>query len=154
VHGRDRRGDRTDEREGAPRGHVATIEERVDRDVADAFAPREVDERDQMPHVGVHAAGGQQSHEMQGVPSARRGAGGAEREVGEEGAVVDRTVDRGERLRVRVPGAHREMADLAVPHDAGRQPDGRAAGVERRVRAFAQDRVEPRRVRARRGVGG
>src|SRR5205807_6123993 len=57
-----------------------------------------------------------------------------------------------ERLRLRVAGTHREVADLAVPHHAGGQPDRDAARLELRMRLIVEDRVEPRRVGARRRI--
>src|SRR5256712_13946152 len=89
---------------------------------------------------------------MERPVSASRGAGRAQRAVREEGAVVDRVVDAHELLVLDVPGAHREMADLAVPHDPVRQSDGPAARLERRVWVALPQRAEPRRLRARHGI--
>ena len=115
----------------------------------DALALRELDQRGEMFHVGVHATGRDETQEMERPALASGGTRLTERRVLEEGAVVDRVADPHELLVADVAGAHGEMADLAVTHHSLRQPDGAAAGLERRVRIPLEERVETRGLRAR-----
>src|SRR5581483_343327 len=109
---------------------------------------RELSRGVQMREVRVHATAGEQSQQVQRPALADRGACRAQRGVLEERAVGDRVVDADELLVLHVAGAHREMAHLAVPHDAVRKSDRPAARLEPRVRVAREELVEPRRLGA------
>ena len=86
-------------------------------DVRNTLAARELDERVQVPQIRVHAAGREKPHEMKRPVRARRRARRAEGVIREERAVLDRVRDAHQVLLLDVARAHREVADLAVPHD-------------------------------------
>ena len=144
---------------GAPRRRVPAVEEGVDDDVADLLARRQLEAGDEVAHVAVHAAPGDQAHEVQPAPPPRGlGARLAQDAVLEEAAVLDGEADAREVLVDDTAGADVEVADLGVAHLARRQSHGRAGGVEHAVRVLRQQPVEDRRageahgvVRARRG---
>src|SRR5688572_27760283 len=117
-----------------------------------ALALRELYQGGEVFHVGVHPAGGDEAHEVERSALAHRGAGLAQCGVVEEAAVVDRIVDADELLVLDVAGTHREVPDLAVPHDSVGQTDGATARLELRVRPASEERVETRRLRARHRV--
>ena len=64
----------------------------------------------------------------------------------EERPVLDRLVDAHQVLVEPPPRADRQMAHLAVSHLAGRQAGGLAGGFDRRMREFAPQAVEHRRL--------
>ena len=123
-------------------------------DVLDFLAPRELRERRQVLHVGVHAAGRDQPHEVEGSPTAHGRACRTQSRVLEERALLDRIVDADELLVLDVSRAHREVPDLAVSHDAVRKADVAAARAEGRVRIRLCERAQTRRLRAGHGVRG
>ena len=63
-----------EELERAARWHVAAVEERVHDDARDVLALGELDERGEMLHVGVDAAGGDEAHEVKRPALAHGGA--------------------------------------------------------------------------------
>jgi hypothetical protein len=127
----------------------------VERDARHALAPDELLQGGQMRHVGVDAAGRQEADEVERSTSvAGLRARAQQRGVLEEGAAPYRLVDDVETLRLDVAGADREVTDLAVAHDPGREPDRRAARVERRMRVAREQRVQARRIRACGDVAG
>ena len=77
-----------------------------------------------------------------------------QRRVLEEGAVLDRPVDPLQVLVEHAAGADRQVADLRVAHLAGRQTDGLAGGLQRRVRVLGPEPVEHRRLGQLDGVPG
>src|SRR5688500_3287653 len=117
-----------------------------------ALALRELYQGGEVFHVGVHPAGGDEAHEVERPALAHRGAGLAQCGFVEEAAVIDRVVDADELLILDVAGTHREMPDLAVPHDSVRQTDSATAGLELRVRAASEERIKTRRLRTRHRV--
>ena len=56
VHRCDRGAHLVEQRHRAPRRHVPAVQERVHDHVANVLAPRELDERGKVTHIGVHAA--------------------------------------------------------------------------------------------------
>ena len=141
----DGRTDLGDELHRASRRHVAAIEERVDGDPRHAAPARELDDRGEVRHVGVNAAGGQEPHQVE-RPAARPGVRTrvAQRDVLVHGSAGDGIVYDVEALRLDVAGAHRQVPDLAVPHHAIREADRAAAGVEAGVGVPAEEVIEPR----------
>ena len=151
---RDATRDSWKELERASRRHIAAVQESVGHDFGDVLARGHLNERLEVLHVRVHTAGRDEPHEVErGVPSRGR-AGGAERRIAEERAVVDRVVDPDQILVLDVAGTHRQMADLAVPHDAIGQPDVTAARAHRPMRVGLPKCAKPRRVRTSDGVCG
>src|SRR5882757_5559751 len=71
----------------------------------------------------------------------------------EELAVLDHQVDAGDVHMYDATGPDVEMSDLAVAHLSLGQSDERSAGVDERVRIFAQQTVVGRLARERNGVG-
>ena len=102
---------------GRPRQGVASIEQRVDRDVGERLALGEVDQREQVTIDGVHAAVPEQSDQVQRAATLTDPAAELEHHlVGEEAAVIDSGRDANEVLWHHSTRAEVEMADLAVSH--------------------------------------
>ena len=78
------------------------------------------------------------------VPATLEGA--AQGRVLEERAVLDRAVHAHQVLVEDPARPDRQVADLGVPHLAGRQADRLAGGLQLRVRVLGPDPVEDRRV--------
>ena len=108
---------------------------------------RQLDQRAQVLERGVHAAVGDQPEQVH-ARRARR-ARAHDRRVLAQRAVGDRLVDARQILADHGAGAEVEVADLGVAHLAFGQPDGAAAGGQRRVRVGRPQLVEHRRARQR-----
>src|SRR5262249_10847357 len=104
---------------------------------------RDLEQRAQVVDVGVDAAVRDETEQVN-PPAALEGA--AEHWVLEQGAVGDRAVDALEVLVQAAAGADRQVADLGVPHLAGRQADRLAGRVESRVWIRPPEPAEDRRV--------
>ena len=77
VDRRDRARDLGQELEGTARRHVAPVEERVNDDVRDVLAPRQIGKRLDVLEIGVNAAGRHQAHQMERGAAPRGRARGA-----------------------------------------------------------------------------
>ncbi len=127
---------------------VAAVGEGVDHDVRHVLARGEVDERPQVVHARVHAAVRHQPEQVEAVGV----AGGPQRLVLEERAVLDRLVDAEQVLLHDRARSQVEVAHLRVAHLALGEADRRAVGRERGVRMLLPELVEHRRVRQLHGV--
>ena len=131
------------------RQRVAPVGERVHDEVGHALLRGELDAGLDVLPARVHAAVGDEAHQVQ--PPARavsgRRAGRAQRLVLEEAAVRDRIVDPGQVLLDDRAGAEVHVADLRVAHLAVGQADVATAGREGRVRVALPELVEDRRRR-------
>src|SRR4029453_18229637 len=116
---------------------------------------RAVEQRPQMVDVRVDAAVRHEAEQVD-VPLALVGPleRRHERLVLEERAVLDRLVDAHQVLEEDATRADREVADLRVPHLAGRQPHRLAGCPQRRMRVALPERVEDLRLRELDGVAG
>ena len=113
----------------------------------------ELDEREQMALVAVHAIWRNQPDEMQrGVARLAALDGIDERPLFEEISVVDAFVDAGQVLVHHSAGAHRHVADFRIPHLPGRQTDRLTRGRERRVRETIEQLAVRGRARELDGV--
>src|SRR5438046_7205850 len=123
-------------------------------DVLNLLPSRDLDDCRELLHVGVHATGRDEAHEVEGPAAAHGCACRPERPIAEERSVLDRVVDAHELLVLDVAGAHREMPDLAVSHHAVWEADIAATRAQDRVRIGLEQRAETRRLRPRHGVRG
>ncbi len=106
-----------------------------------------------MALVRVHAAVGEQAHQVQRRATALGGRAGREKPcVLEEGAVAQSQVDAEQVLRHHAAGAEGQVSDLGVAHHSGRKPHGFARRLEQRPRVLRQPAVEDGRARERDGV--
>ena len=103
--------------ERAARRHVSSVEVQV-YDVPHALTLRKTRERIEMAQVGMHATRREEAHEVQRPACAHRIDRATEGGVLHERPIGDRVVDANELLVLHVAGAHGQMPDLAVPHDA------------------------------------
>ena len=96
-----------------------------------------------MPFVRVDAPVGEETHEVEGAAAlagtVRRGN---ELPVFEEGAVPEGEVDAQQVLGHHPSRSEVQVSDLGVAHQAGRQPDGLARGLERRAREVPHPAAE------------
>ena len=114
----------------------------MDDHVLDPFAARQLDDGAQMLHARVDATVGDEPEQMQPLGA----AGGLQRLVLVEGAVLDRLVDTQQVLLHHGPRAQVQVAHLGVPHLALGQPHRGAVRHERRVRVLLPQLVEHGRV--------
>ena len=169
VHGVDAAADGADGRAGAvplplqrreqPRRlvgrDVAPVGDGVDADLPHLPGQRHAHQRAQVVDVRVHAAVGDQAHQVQRSPG-RAGAvaGRDERRVLGQRAVGHGRAEPHQVLRHDAPGAEVQVADLGVAHLAGRQADVVAGGGDAGVRPAPQQAVEHGRGRPVDGVAG
>ena len=132
----------------ALRRHVTAVEERVDVDLGDALLLRHLEQRVEVTLVAVHAARGDEAHEM------NRAAlflgilhDGDERLVLEEIAVLDVARDARELLVDEAARADVRVADLGVAHLAVRQADELAGCLEVTGVIVCEEAVEDRSLR-------
>ena len=131
------------ETRGAARRLVAAIEKHVEPQGIEAAAAGELGDRDRVVEVAVDPAGRDQAEAVECAAAVARTVDGrAHRRVLIEAAVRDRPVDAGERLIDEPPRADGEVSDFRVALLAGRQSHRLTAGIDRRVRAPALERVE------------
>ena len=104
------------------------------------FLLRHLEQRIEVRQLRVYAALAGQAQQMQ---AARAGVthGGQQDRVAEEVARFDHQVDAHHVHQQHAAGADIEMAHFAVAHLPLRQADGRAGGVDQRVRKLAQQPV-------------
>ena len=114
---------------GRLRRRVAAVEDGMDEDSLRAERVRRVDQLVQMRLQRVHAAIGQQPHEMHPPPAYRLGQHLVLRQIGVADA-HDVLIDHASRADVQVP-------DLGIAHLSVRQSDRGARRVERRPRHLA-----------------
>ena len=135
------------------RRRVASVEQRVDADRGHPLPRRQLDQRDQVPVVGVDATRADKTDEVESpVGPCRTRARFEQCGALEERAVGDGRVDPRQVLQHGTPGTEIEVADLRVAHLAGRQPDGVLRGTERGVRPVAPQPLPGRHPRGRDGV--
>jgi hypothetical protein len=147
------RGEPEQTRFGRARWRVAAVEEGMHRDVGHAFAARELDHREQVFLMAVHAARRQQAEQVQGAAgSLRRLAGGDQFGIGVEAAVLDRGVHAREVLVDDAAGADVHVADFGIAHLAVRQADVFALGVHQGVRAVGEQAAPVRQPGLGQGV--
>jgi hypothetical protein len=115
----------------------------------------QVEHREDVRLVAVHAAGREQAHDVKRPAGlARRGAGRAQLGVGEETAVLDRGVDPGQVLVDDPAGAQIHVPDLGIAHLPVRQADVAALGVDQRMRPLRPQPAPVRQLGQRQGVVG
>ena len=134
--------------------HVAPVEERVDDD-RDSLAVRAVDEREEVHERAVNAAVRKQAEQVQ-APALLLGVANDRRDDGvlRERAVVHGVVDARDVHHRDAARAEIEVADLAVAHLPGGEPDVRPARADEAVRVASVERVEARRLGEPNGVVG
>ena len=112
------------------------------------LAPGQLEERVQVLLVAVHAAVGDQPHEVDRA-AGRLGLAHRLEQRGdlEEGAVLDGPVDAHQVLVDDPPGAEVGVADLGVAHLPLGQSDGETGGPQRGRRVVAHQRVHVRACR-------
>ena len=109
------------------------------RDPRHARAMRELEHREDVRLVAVHAARREQAHHVQGavvgdgIPASRIQFG-----IGEEAAVLDRGIHPGQVLVDDPAGAQVHVANLGIAHLPIRQADVAAFGMHQCVRAGRQ----------------
>ena len=104
-----------------------------------AAARGQLEHREHVRLVAVHAAGRKQAHHVQGAAAGQhRVAGGVEFGVVEEAGVLDRRVDPGQVLVDDAAGADVHVPDFGIAHLPVRQADVAAFGVDQGGRMFGQ----------------
>ena len=147
---RERRLEARDVAGRGPGRRVAPVREDVHPDARHAGLARELQESFEVALVRVDPAVGHQPHQVQGrAPAPGVLDGGRERGVLEERSVAQREVDAEQILRHHPPGAERQVPDLGVAHESGRQSHGFAGGLEERPRELRQPAVVDRSPGAR-----
>ena len=109
---------------------ISAVQEAVDIDFCEALALCELQKPVEMLRVAVHAAGANQSEQMQGGPvlfAVFRCS--QEFRILEEVAVSDLLGDSGQLLVYHPAGAHVHVADLGVAHLSVGKADRQTAGV-------------------------
>jgi hypothetical protein len=127
------------------RRRVAAVGERVQDQLRNALAPGQLDACPQVLEARMHAARGDEPHQVQApalIPgcAARR----AKRLVLHEAAIGDRVVDAGQVLLHDRPGPEVQVPYLGIAHLTGWQPDRLPGRVELGVRIRLPERVEDR----------
>ena len=130
------------EAEAAGGQGVASVHEGVDEDVRELLLAGHAQECVEVADVGVDAAIGEQTDEMQAVTLLRGELEGTdEGGIGEEAAVGDGGVDAGHVHADDAAGAEVEVADLGVAHLAVWEADEVIAGVEEGVGVLGEETV-------------
>ena len=121
---------------------VASIHEAVHEDALHAVLLGHAQQRVKMVLVRVHAAVRKQPEQVQPpVPGAGLGHRIEQHRVFLEFTVLDHEIDLGDVHVHDAPGADVEVADLAVAHLPGGQPDIASAGVDQRVGELGQQAI-------------
>ncbi|MNP10208.1 hypothetical protein D3C76_1023490 [compost metagenome] len=143
-----------DRRLRAFRRGIAAVEEGVQVDFFSAALGGQFGHGDQVILVAVHAAIGQQAHEVHGFTGGDGFVhGGADGRVLEELAVADRFGHAGEVLVHHAAGAEIHVADLGVAHLAVRQANVHAAAGNQAVGHGGPQTIQYRLLRRKDGVG-
>ncbi|MNZ59880.1 hypothetical protein D3C78_779330 [compost metagenome] len=143
-----------DRRLRAFRRSVAAVEEGVQVDVLSTALEGQFGHGDQVVMVAVHAAIGQQAHEMHGFAGGDGFVHGrADGRVLEELAVADRFGDASEVLIHHAAGAEVHVTDFGVAHLAIRKADVHAAARDQAVRHGGPQAIQYRLLRRENGVG-
>ena len=135
---------------------VAAIQERMHGNARHTLALGQLEHRENVLFVAVHAAGRKQSHHMQRAVARRyRVAGFAEFAIFEKRTIRNRRVDAGQILIDDAASADVHVPDFGVAHLSIRQADKLALGVHQRVWAVGEQAPPVRRIRlGDRVVGG
>ena len=137
----------------ARRRDVAAVHERMHAHISDAALHGMLDERIQVLVAGVHAAIGEQAHEVQrGTRRLCRLDSIVDHGVIADGAGAASHIDTRELLMHHAAGADVEMPHLGVAHLTLRQAHGLSRGFELCVRACFEQLIEHRRGCQRHGI--
>ncbi len=95
--------------------------------------------REDMLLVAVHAAGREQTHDMQAMAAGFGGGdGGQQLGILAETSVLDGSIDPGQILINDTAGTDVHMTDFGIAHLAIWQTDETALGMDQGIRAFGQ----------------
>ena len=134
-------------------GHVAAVQEAVDVHLGQALVLCHLQQGEQMLDVGVYAAVGQQTVQVQAAALGQTVVHGLV--IGivfEEAAIVDGAADAGQILEHHTASADVGVAHLAVAHLPGGQTHIQSAGGQGGVGVFLEQPVKHRRFRQGHGV--
>ena len=121
----------------------------------DTLLRRQVEHREDLLLVAVHAPRTEQAEDMQRAGGGlRRGASLQQCGVVEKAAVRDGGVDTRQVLVDDAAGADVHVADFGVAHLAVRQADVQAMGLDQRMRIVGQQLAPVRQVGQRQRVAG
>ena len=122
---------------------VAAVHEAVEADLAQAVAARQLEQREHMVDVRMHAAVRQQAEDVQRrIKPLALVDRAHQRFVGEEVAVLNGLGDAGQLLIHDAARADVGVADLGVAHLAVRQADVQTGGADIGHRVFRKDLVQ------------
>ena len=138
---------------GAARRCIAAVEECVDENLFQSGARRQFQHGVDVQLVAVHAAGGEQPHDVQ----RRADLFGCldcfdQRGIGKEAAVLDGQIDLGQILVHHASGADVQMAHFRIAHLPLGQTDTQFGGVDQGMRIGAPQPVPVRLARSGDGI--
>jgi hypothetical protein len=123
----------------AARRHVAPVEERVHGDARYAGRRGEVDHREDVGFMAVHATGREQAEHVQaGVRIAGRATGAEQGRIACEAAIGNRRVNAGQVLVDHATRTDVHVAHLGIAHLALGQADLEAVGIDEAVRTLGE----------------
>ena len=132
-----------DEARTALRGDVASVEEAVDVDLFQAARLGHVEDAEDVLDVAVHAAAGEQAHDVQGLAVCFGVFHGLDIDlVFKELSGFDLLAHLGQDLEHDAAGTDVGVADLGVAHLALRQADVKAGGLQLGVGIFGKELVQ------------